>query len=72
MRSWKDKLAASLKVSHKFENGCWFTEYSNIPNLSVHASSTNGTSGLGLYGRNKVYWYYDHNAEKFIIEDNNR
>ena len=70
--TWRDKLATSLKAAHKFENGCWFTDYTSIFNLRVFASSTSGTSGLGQIGSKKVYWYYEHKSEKFIIEDNNR
>jgi hypothetical protein len=50
------ELEKALSEQHCFVNGCWHTKYANIPNLNVLASSTNGTSGIGLYKGQKVYW----------------
>lgn len=52
-----DELATLLQQHHyKNHNGCWLTDYMKIPSLVVHASDTNGTSGIGLYKGSKVYW----------------
>lgn len=64
----KTVLAACLKEHHKFVNGCWFTEYKKINQLIVHASTTNGTTGLGTYKGKPVYWYFNHKIDKFEIE----
>jgi hypothetical protein len=51
------ELALLLQQYHyRNRNGCWLTDYMMIPSLVVHASTTNGTSGLGVYKGNKVYW----------------
>lgn len=63
------KLAEQLKTQHyKNVNGCWVTDYHNIPGLKVLASSTNGTSGIGRYQGSKLYWYFHHPTQEFQIE----
>jgi hypothetical protein len=55
-----DVLAKLLLAQHGMnENGCILTRYENIPNLTLLASSTNGTSGIGKWGKIKVYWSLD-------------
>jgi hypothetical protein len=44
----------------KNENGCIRTDYAKIAGLRVKASSTNGTSGLGVYRGTAVYWHFDN------------
>lgn len=54
------QLAKLLLANHgKNKNGVLLTEYSNIPGLKVKASTTNGTSGTGVWDGQKVYWSYD-------------
>lgn len=56
-----DKLAADLLAAHsKNANGCLWTDYSSIRGLKVQASTTNGTSGIGVYRGHRVYWYMDY------------
>lgn len=41
-------------------NKCLCTDYARIAGLTVKASTTNGTSGLGVYRGLSVYWHLDY------------
>ena len=57
------QLSELLMANHgKNANGCLGTNYENIPGLVVKASSTNGTSGLGIYYGKPVYWSLVHDS----------
>lgn len=60
------ELEKSLTEQHCFINGCWQTKYANILNLNVLATSTNGTSGIGLYKGQRVHW--TGNTQGFKVE----
>jgi hypothetical protein len=51
------QLANELMANHAKENGCLVTHYGRISGLKVLASTTNGTSGLGVYRGSRVYWH---------------
>lgn len=61
-------LAELLRINHRFNGSVWLTEYSNIKGLKLLASTTNGTSGLGIWNRRRVYWSYDWKTQRFCIE----
>lgn len=62
------KLAKLLKANHKFENGVWFTDYSNIPGFRILSSTTNGDGGIGNYRGKRVYFAYYYSRQKFKVE----
>ena len=63
-----DILARLLKKYHVKINHCWQTTYTKIVGLEVLASTTNGTSGIGVWDNRKVYWYYDYKIQTFYVE----
>jgi len=64
-----EQLAKLLKQHHyKNGNGCWLTDYAKIGGLRILASDTNGTSGLAMWRRCKVYFYFDHPTQLFKVE----
>jgi hypothetical protein len=44
------------------------TKYQNIQNFKILSSTTNGTSGIGLFHNQKVYFHYNYTQNKFIVE----
>lgn len=65
-----NELATLLLLNHyRNKNGVWLTDYQKIPSLVVHASTTNGTSGTGSYRKCKVYWWFNHLENRFIVEN---
>lgn len=58
------ELEKALFEQHCYMNGCWQTNYANIPNLNLLASATNGTSGIGIYKGQRVYWTGDKHGFK--------
>lgn len=64
-----NRLADALLANHGLNvNGVWWTEYRNIPGLTVLASTTNGTSGIGRWHGRKVYWSHNHAQNLFTVE----
>jgi hypothetical protein len=64
-----ETLARLLKQHHGLnENGCWLTDYAKIPKLRILASTTNGTSGTGLYHGRRVYWWHNDKTQTFETE----
>jgi len=62
-------LANALKENHYLNgNGCLVTDYHKIKGLKVLASTTNGTSGIGMYRKEKLYWFLSHVTQVFEIE----
>lgn len=69
MPNWKERLGHTLKRNHELnQHGCLVTHYDRIPGLCVHASTTNGTSGIGIYKRKRVYWSYNRLTGEFDVE----
>lgn len=44
------------------------TKYQNIQDFKIISSTTNGTSGIGLFRKQKVYFHYNYTQNKFIVE----
>jgi hypothetical protein len=62
------ELSGHLKKNHGLnKNGVLLTDYSKINGLDVHASSSNGTSGLGKYKGHKVYWSKHDPTQEFHV-----
>jgi hypothetical protein len=62
-----DTLAKLLKENHYFnKHGVWLTDYSKIRGFKILASTTNGTSGTGMWRGHKVYFHQKGN--NFVVE----
>lgn len=60
-----DKLASELAKNRVISpDGCMDTVYENIRGLNLLASSTNGTSGIGIYQKRRVYWTQRYSIAK--------
>lgn len=52
------ELAEQLEQNYGVNgHGCLRTNYSQIPSLKVRATTTSGTSGIGIYKGRRVHWH---------------
>lgn len=61
------QLEELLSINHTKEP-VPHTKYQNIPKFKIISSTTNGTSGIGLFRNQKVYFHYNYTQNKFIVE----
>jgi hypothetical protein len=61
------QLEELLSINHTKEP-TRHTKYQNIPKFKIISSTTNGTSGIGLFHNQKVYFHYNYTQNKFIVE----
>ena len=69
MTSVLEELARLLAAAHGPVRGIWRTDYASIRGLRLRATTTNGTSGLGVYRGRSVHWCHDHARQRFVVTE---
>lgn len=66
------ELARQLEANHVRNTGCLHTRYERISGLRVKASTTNGTSGIGVWRGSRVYWCRENDGSFTVTREEMR